>query len=217
MNRSTLILACAALAGALSLAARGAADAAADVTETRTPAGFDRVQVNGAFDVDVTAGRPGTHVTISGPADAVRATEMHVDGRTLRIATKAGLNVFSRAPHIAIALPVLRGFANDGAASAHISGIAGDALELSDAGAAKIAASGRVRTLAIELNGAGTIDTTGLDARDVTVDNNGVGSVRVRASGRLTANVNGVGEIRYAGTPANVDSHVNGIGRISRL
>jgi hypothetical protein len=39
----------------------------------------------------------------------------------------------------------------------------------------------------------------------------------VRATGTLTASVNGVGEIRYAGNPAHVESRVNGIGRISRL
>lgn len=216
MNRSTLFVVCAAFAGVASLFARGTA-VAADITETRPLTGFDRVRVEGAFSVDVTAGRAGTHVAITGSPDAVKATEMHVDAGTLVIKTKPGMNLFSRAPRIAIALPALRAFENDGAASARIVGLAGGALRLADSGAAKITASGHVRTLAVALDGAGAIDTTGLDAHDVTVDNNGVGSVHVRANGTLTANVNGVGEIRYTGTPEHIESHVNGIGRISRI
>jgi hypothetical protein len=216
MNRSTVVLCCAAIAGAASLFVRSTAAAAADITEARTLTHFDRVQVAGAFSVDVRSGRP-TQVAITGSPDAVKATETHVEGDTLVIKMKRGLNVFSRSPRIAIDLPALRGFENDGAATAQITGVAGGALALTDSGAAKITASGRVQTLAIALNGAGAIDTTGLDAHDVTVDNNGVGSVRVRASGQLNANVNGVGEIRYTGSPAHVESHVNGIGRISRI
>ena len=47
--------------------------------------------------------------------------------------------------------------------------------------------------------------------------NNGVGGVYVRASGTLSASVNGVGEIRYTGNPTHVDSQVNGVGRISKI
>jgi len=48
------------------------------------------------------------------------------------------------------------------------------------------------------------------------VNNNGVGLVDVRARGSLEMNVNGLGMIRYSGSPAHVDSHVNGLGRIQR-
>jgi hypothetical protein len=118
---------------------------------------------------------------------------------------------------LAITVPVLRGFANAGAGSAHLSGFTGGDFSIANDGAASITASGRVSTLAVSLNGIGKIDTTNLAARDVTVDNNGVGSVRVRASSSLTMNVNGVGEIRYAGNPPHVTSHVNGVGHIDPL
>jgi hypothetical protein len=71
--------------------------------------------------------------------------------------------------------------------------------------------------LTVEQDGVGTIDAAHLDAVDVSVENDGVGRVDVRATGTLTAEVNGVGEVRYAGNPVHVESHVNGIGRIGRL
>jgi len=41
--------------------------------------------------------------------------------------------------------------------------------------------------------------------------------VHVRANGSLKMNLNGVGEVRYAGTPSHVESQVSGIGTIGRL
>jgi hypothetical protein len=111
---------------------------------------------------------------------------------------------------------MLRGYSEEGAGTTSISGLHGGDVDLTCAGAGTLTASGRVHALTIELDGAGKIDTLGVDARDVVVTNNGVGSARVRASDSLDASINGVGEIRYTGT-ATVKSQINGIGSIHRL
>jgi hypothetical protein len=191
--------------------------AATDAIRTRTLAPFDRVETDGAFTVRVLAGHA-QRVTVSGDPAIVDQVVTSVEHGTLVITMRPGFNdVFHRQPHLTIELPALRAFGNHGAGSVTIDGVAGGALELSNAGAARMRVAGHVATLAIALDGVGLIDTTALDAQNVTVDNNGVGRVDVRASGNLTMNVNGVGEIRYAGKPATVDRHVNGIGRIERL
>jgi hypothetical protein len=128
-----------------------------------------------------------------------------------------GLGFFERAPRLRITLPTLRGFANDGAGSVHISGLDGGDIEIENAGAASIVASGVASRETITLDGVGKIDASALDAHDVTAENNGVGVVRVRASGLLTMTVNGVGSIRYTGNPTHIDPHINGLGSIGRL
>jgi hypothetical protein len=203
------------LAIALWPCAERAGAAAANAEQVRSLASFDRVETNGVFAMTIRAGRA-QHVTISGDPQIVERVTTEVTHGTLAVGMRPGTNLLGSVPHVAIDVPKLHGFANSGAGTITISGVAGGALALQNAGAAKIAAAGTAGTLAIELDGVGMIDTTALDAHDVTVDNNGVGRVDVRASGDLTMNVNGVGEIRYTGSPTNVDQHINGLGRIRR-
>jgi len=218
MNRYRDVFALAVLAAALFVVPLAAPGRAADhVSQTRAVSGFDRIRVEGAFDTEITAGGSRTHVVVSGNGDVVARITTAVEGDTLVVGTQPGFALFGGAPKLEIGLPVLRGFANDGAGSARISGLTGGDIDITNAGAASIVAAGHAARENISLEGTGKIDTTALDARDVTVNNNGVGTVHVRASGVLTMTVNGVGAIRYAGNPARIESHVNGVGSIGRL
>jgi hypothetical protein len=190
--------------------------AAEGVDQSRSVGHFDRVRTEGMFRTQIAVGSAAQHVSIGGDPAVVARVTTTIEGDTLVIGMKPGMNLFDTGPTVTIAAPKLRGYANSGAGSATITGLSGD-VSLSNAGTASITATGRAAHLAIELDGVGKIDTTAVDARDVTVDNNGVGRVDVRASGSLLMNVNGVGEIRYAGSPASIDQHVNGVGRIRRL
>jgi hypothetical protein len=191
--------------------------AAADASEMRTVSGFDRIRLQGVFSTEISAGAGRTSVVVSGDPDAVARVTTAVEGGTLLVGMRPGAGSSSRSLKLMVALPVLRGFANEGAGSTNITGLTGADIEITNAGTGSIVAAGRAARETIALNGTGRIDVTGVAAHDVTVDNNGVGSVRVRADGLLTLNVNGIGEIRYAGNPARVDGHVNGVGRIAPL
>jgi hypothetical protein len=190
--------------------------AGGDVSETRSVDDFDKIRLEGALTADVTAGESDTSVVVSGNRDAVDRVTTEVDDGTLVVATRPGFGFFQGSPNIKISVPELHGFSNDGAGSAKITGLTGD-VDIDNSGAASIVASGDADTANVSLQGVGKIDTTDLDARDVTVSNDGVGSVHVRASGNLTMNVNGVGDIRYVGEPEHVESQVNGLGRTGRL
>jgi len=216
MNSRRLIPGLAFLGFVLVIARVAAPSRAAEgLSETRNVSGFDHIRLTGPFSTEITAGRP-TLVTLYGDRDVVNRITTEVDGDTLVIGMRNEWG-FNRKAKLVIALPELRGLANDGAGSVRISGLAGGDIEIENAGAGSIVASGRVANESIALDGVGKIDTTALEAKDVTVSNNGVGSVRVRVSGVLTASVNGVGEIRYTGNPSHVESQVFGIGRIDRL
>jgi hypothetical protein len=191
--------------------------AADGVSETRTVSGFDRIRLEGAFTSKITAGKGQTLVVVRGSRAAVARVTTEVRGDTLVVATRQGFGFFEGSPNLEIDLPALRGFANSGAGTTTIGGLGGGDIDLENTGAGTIVASGLAASENVSLAGVGKIDTTAVDARDVTVDNDGVGTVHVRASGVLTMNVNGVGEIRYAGNPSHVESQVNGIGRIGRL
>jgi hypothetical protein len=209
----------AALAGAAVAAAAFAtpARAADDVSQTRHVAGFDRIELDGAFKATVTAGAGRTKVVVGGEPDVVDRVTTEVKDRTLIVGMRRGTHWLSGSPTLVVELPALRGFTISGAGTAKISGLTGGDVAFANNGAGTMTISGRAENESISLNGAGKIDATGVDARDVTVDNNGVGGIYVRASGTLSMNVNGVGEIKYAGNPTHVDRQVNGIGRIERM
>jgi hypothetical protein len=216
MNRYGAAAGLAFLAAALIVVALAAPSRAAESTsERRTVSGFDRIRLEGAFETEVTAAAHEASVVVAGDRDIVRRITTEVRDRTLVVDVRSGLGFFDHAPRLEIMLPTLRSFTNDGAGSANIRGLTGGDIEIENGGAAKIIVSGVAARESISLNGVGKIDTTALDARDVTVENNGVGVVHVRASGVLIMNVNGVGSIRYVGKPSHVESHVNGFGSIS--
>lgn len=206
-----------ALIAALAAPLAASSRAADEVVETRTVARFERVRLRGAFTTTIRAGEARPRIVLVAGRDVLRRIVTKVENGTLVVSMQDGFNSSARAPQLEIATPVLRAFTNEGAGSAHISGLGGGPIAIENAGAASIVASGRATTATIALDGSGKIDTTAVEAGDVTVENNGVGVVHVRAAGELTMNVNGVGEIRYTGNPTHVDSHVNGIGRIQRL
>jgi hypothetical protein len=190
--------------------------AADDVSQTRPVSAFDRVELDGAFSATVIAGKPGTRFAMTGDPAALARVTTKVNGGTLLVGMRDGTNLRSTIK-VHIDLPVLRGFKIVGVGNADISGLTGADLDLAIPGAASITAYGRAGNETIDLDGTGKIDASSVAARDVTANNNGVGAIYVRGSGSLVLNVNGVGEIRYKGNPANVEKHVNGVGRIDAM
>jgi hypothetical protein len=202
-----------AAAAVLTYAAAGSAAAAEGRVVPAAP--FDRIRTEGAFVTRVTVG--GTqHVGLSGDPDDVAAVTVTVADRTLIVGTKPGIHVSGRAIDLTITVPALRAFENAGAGTVTIDGLDGT-VELRNDGAAKIVASGRADRLTIANAGLGAIDASRVIARDATVEDDGVGNISVHASGSLDLTINGVGSISYAGSPAHVEQHVNGLGRIAPM
>jgi hypothetical protein len=191
--------------------------AADDVSEVRAVGAFDRVEVSGAFATEITAGSGRSRVTLRASRAALDTVTTEVRDGTLVVGIRDHHEQLNgELPTVTISVPALRGFKNSGFGTAKIGGLTGADIDIVNAGAASIVVTGRAGHETIELDGTGKIDATGVDAKDAEVDNNGVGLVDVRAGGSLEMNVNGLGMIRYSGSPAHVDSHVNGLGRIER-
>ena len=205
------------LAGASLMLAGLMLPAGAAETQSRTVGGFDRITVEGVFSTEVQAGAAHTSVTVTGEPDVLARVTTEVRDGTLHVGMRSGTNNNVRNLKLAISLPVLHRFSNNGAGSAKLSGLTGSDLEIENSGVGSIRASGRAGRLTITLEGVGKIDATELDARDVSVENDGVGSAYVRASGKLSLSVNGVGEIGYTGNPTEIEQHVNGVGRIRKI
>ena len=215
MNRIML----AALAGAIA-SPLSAAERRHSVTD------FDRVQVDGPFQVTLATGRSNSAV-VTGSADAVERVSIDVQGRTLRI--RPNRSAWGGYPgegvgpvQIALATHDLRAASVSGSGSISIDkarsmrfdlavsgsgritlgNVEADTLTLGLLGSGRIEIAGRAKELRATIQGNGDLRAEKLlveDAR-VNADTAGFVEVSVRRSADVTAT--GPGDTRIIGKPA---------------
>ena len=198
---------------------------AADRTFTVT--NFDRVRVDGPFDVRLTVGQGGARASASGDARVLDSLSVDVQGTTLIV--RRSPNGWGEqgkpagpAPIVTIAAPALRGatvigggkltvagrlqadrldFQVTGAGAIDARGIDADDLSANLIGNGGIALSGKAARARLISNGSGLIAASPLSVGDLTIRLEGSGEVQ--ASARFTADLTstGLGAITVAGNP----------------
>jgi hypothetical protein len=180
-------------------------------SEERTLPAFDKIKLETAGEFEVTVGVP-QRLSLNAGAQIIDRIQTRVENGTLIV--DSSLERFDRSPKFTVGLPALSRVDIDGGGRLRVHGIHGAQFALSCAGAADFAAEGAVQTLDIVVDGAARVDTRGLKAQAVTVRLNGAGLVKVYASERLDAALEGFGSIRYAGAPPDVHKTIEGLGKI---
>lgn len=202
--------------------------ATASAAERRVALGsFERLRINGAFDVTVTTGgSPGA--IVSGDAGAIGDVDLHAEGTTLAIrgatsgrwgeqpagARTGPVKIVLTTPRLSsvtvtggsrVAVSRLSGARMDvtsaGSGGIAVAAVDGDQLGVQLIGEGKVSVAGRVAGARLLANGAGAIDAAKLDAGDLTAHLEGLGTIAARA--RYTAQVssNGLGTVTVAGRP----------------
>lgn len=199
----------------LLLLAACSRDAGPPVTEPRGVDAFHSIDLRTAARMDVEVG-PAARVTLTAPAGLLAKVTTRVENEVLVIDAQNGLaSLGGRDLQVRITLPELKSLAVNGAGDVVLRGVRGEGLSLVVQGAGKVVADGEVQALNARLNGAGELALARVRAVDATVLVNGAGSLTTTVTGSLQAEVNGVGSITYAGNPQQVDSRINGVGRIT--
>ena len=230
MDFRLIVLALITVAG-LAAAPAGAADRNYSISS------FERIRVDGAFDVTLTTGKsPAARAT--GDERALDAVVLAVEGQTLIVRARP-LLVGEAAPAAKIALvitlttPVLRS-ANvngggrltimrmigqridvsvNGAGAMNVQGLGADQLVATVIGSGTMTLAGRSGRARFQLSGPGTVDAAALVANDVIARSEGNGALRLNA--RYTADLTstGLGAITVIGKPA-CKNHSTGGGPI---
>ena len=182
-------------------------------SESRSVGDFHSVNVRGAANASIQVG-PAASLTISAGENTLQNLTTTVREGMLIVEQKKGWWLSHGNVELQITLPVLQEVVISGAGNADITDARGESLELSLQGAGNLVAKGEIGTLAVNINGAGNANLGGLRARAAKVVVNGTGNVSVHATEELDAVVNGVGSVRYIGTPPKLDTKVNGVGSI---
>jgi hypothetical protein len=187
--------------------------------ETRTVGDFDSIDIRGASRLLVSIGEKES-LTVEGSAAALKRLQTRVDGDTLYIRTK-DMRQWFRDKHrggltIRVTMPRLDSLNVEGGNDVQLSGFAGGDTRIKTEGATQVRAEGHVDELTVRMEGAGHADFRNLIADAARVTVSGVGSVYVHPKNSLDATMNGIGAILYSGSPRDVDTHMNGLGTISK-
>ena len=187
-------------------------------TETRTVGSFDSIDLDGSARLIVTVGADES-VSLEGPDNILDRVTTEVDGDTLRIRTRAKDWVWSNGQPrvvVSISVPHLKSLRLEGGNDVRLNGFKGGESRLEVRGAAHLRASGELDALTVDMEGAGFADLGELVANEAQVTVDGIGRVIVHPKDRLDATMNGIGAILYAGSPREVNTHMNGLGTISQ-
>lgn len=184
--------------------------------QVRPLAPFDSVNVQGAVHMVVEVGKTQS-LLIKGDDKYLAAVETRVVDRKLFISfpknKRNGMNMPNDAK-ILIGMPALRAFHVEGAGYAELKNISGDSIDIGFQGAGKLLASGKVKSLKLNAQGVGDVDTKALQTQRADVVFEGIGAVKVHASERLDAVVQGMGSLNYYGNPRIINKTVEGIGSV---
>ena len=197
------------LALLLTSAVAGAAE------QTRPLPAFTGVSAQGPINMIVEVGKAQSLVLKGDDKFFKRVTTSVVDGKLIITFPKGEKHEVNSDSTINISMPALTSFKVEGAGSADLRNINSDSVDLSFQGAGRLVASGKVRQLKLSAQGIGEVDTKALIAQDANVNFEGIGAVKVYASQKLDANVQGMGSLDYYGNPRQVNKKVDGIGSVN--
>jgi hypothetical protein len=213
-----------ALAGALALCGLIAASGCGvgePVTQTRMVGQFQRLQVDGSLDIDVSLlNRPDPGLRITAGEKTIDRIRTEVDGDTLHITTKSHGLVIGPNPvgdvSVSLGVPALAALVVNGDSSVALSGLSAKSLTLRVNGSGDITARGRVDDLEVEIDGSSDTNLGGLSAQTAQVRTDGSGRVDLRVSAVLDIVSEGSGDILYRGRP-RITSRIEGSGDVRQV
>lgn len=189
----------------------GDRDKTKDVTQDFDLRDFDRIDVAGVYELEVSVG-PEFSVTLAGPEDEMNRVEARVDNGELVLdqkkREKGEKRHFNRHGVTAtISMPALSALDISGVVDGEISGIAGGDFAIDLSGVGDVELSGACEALTARVSGVGDLDAEELKCKSVKVSVSGVGDASVYASEAVEASISGMGDIDVYGSPANVEKN----------
>lgn len=189
-----------------------------DITRTVDVSGFDRIDVAGVYEIDVTVGGDYS-VKISGAPSEMERLDVSVENGKLVLDQDRSKKNKRRWRDMGltavITLPALRSVDIAGVADAAVRGVDSEAFDVDLSGVGDLDVAGRCGRLNADVSGVGDLDASELECRTVDVDVSGVGEASVYASEEVDAAVNGIGSISIYGSPQNVNKSTTFLSSIS--
>ena len=183
-------------------------------TSKRDGADFDKLDVSGVFDVEVSRGE-GFSVEVIADDNLLPLIRTEVDGDTLSIYSDGKISKSSQL-RVVITAPNIREVKATGVSKVMLNDVKNDELSLDASGASKITVSGSTASLTIDISGASKVLGSDLVSKQATVETSGASSADIKVSDALNAHASGASHIRYIGSPGIIDVDRSGAATISQ-
>lgn len=184
----------------------GDRDKSADISKTYDLKDFDKIDVAGVYELHVNVGGDYA-IEISGPQTQMDRVEVSVSNGELRLDERQHETHWRnhRSLTATITVPALSAVDISGVVDGEIKGVASDSFSSDISGVGHMEIDGTCGRLKADVSGVGELNAEDLKCKNVDVEVSGVGKASVYASEAVKASVNGMGEIRVSGSPAQVE------------
>jgi len=204
------------LAAVLAVLAFAGCGGGERITQTRSVAPFDRLEIADNVDVEVVAG-DGREVEVYGGEDVLDRVETTSQGGLLRIDVRDRGIVIGDDPlgdvRVRVAASALDLVKIGSTADVDLGELALPELVLEIQGTGDVRASGNADKLTATIQGAGDAELSELAVRTATVVVQGAGEANVNVSERLDVTVQGAADVTYRGDPV-VIKDIDGAGEV---
>lgn len=168
--------------------------------ESRSVAGFDRVEALGTLEIVVQLG-DAFGLEVSGDRNVLEHVITEVEDGILRVHLESGSYSLEQPLRVAISAPELSGFASTGSGNVHVSGLDAAEFTVSIMGSGDLQLSGVAERLLIRQAGSGNVNALECSCQIVRIDGLGSGDVTVNATEHLSVRSQGSGDVGYVGDP----------------
>jgi hypothetical protein len=182
------------------------------VTETRQVGDFSRVEADGAFTINWSAGPAKLSITTDDNLFEYIRTDLSEN--RLRIEWVKPLKG-TRGIKVNISSPTLSHATLNGAVQFTASNLSGSEFYLDGNGATKATLDGNVNAMQGDLNGASRLNAEELTTRAMELSISGAGKANVNVTDVLKVSISGAGKVTYMGNP-KVSRDITGAGSVSK-
>jgi hypothetical protein len=184
--------------------------------ETRSLPAFTQIELNGSYalalTVDPNAADP-VALTLNGDDNILPVITTEVANGRLVVSCKGSIS--TKLPlTIAAKVKDLSALQINGSGNVTVSGLSAKDLRLAIAGSGDIKADGSAEKLEVSISGSGDAKLAALKAAEAKVHIAGSGDVELTVERSLDVHIAGSGSVTYHGSPATVNQHVAGSGRV---
>ena len=156
------------------------------------------------------------NIRVEAEATLLPKIRTRVQGDTLFIDTDAPSFSADEPLRFTVYMYELTGLSVEGTGRVTAENLELETLELAMDGVGSATLGGVAQEVFMNVDGAGEVLARRLESERVTLTLNGASEVEVCALNSLTAELNGVGEVRYYGDPDETDVNVDGVGSVER-
>ncbi len=187
-------------------------------SETRNILGFDKVELSGAYQLNMTTNCP-FGLKITGDSNLMSYTQTKVEDNTLEIGSQNDTNLRLTQPIVIdLCMPKLTNFSASGAnaISLNMRNAKDSKLKVELSGANQINLQGSINTLKLETSG--DINFSGKNAtiNHADIESSGNSKITITVLQDLKVDASGSSSIQYYGSPTSLKISLSGSGSVTQ-